>query len=451
MFYLFSVNAAADWVGGIFAGILFIAAVWFVYSVYYVKKTTMENMLDHNPDGVFKFISSAGTVCEAVTLSLISIQNGNTVFESFSRYTILGLFEVLTSFWFMSVISNGIKESVSDNNYNPVTFVILVLKSIPYFIFSFGVTALINFLYLESINVVEAQQLYVGFFNSLFGLRFESDPQYFATLSIEDVKRISIGAIIMIYSTTLVNVMLAVQQFKENSKHFKWILFKKKDDKIKDKNDKKNDKDGKPVGQPKTTKDLYDSRIDNSHTQDSLLHYVPSLKEWFTPFNESDFKTWINEYIGYDSDKGIEVNTARISPSISLATEDRAVVSIRVLQELTNKILGNDSKYIRGISKLEKDICKKLVTVEDSIEQYITKSKNDNKYSSSQNGNNERSDIGNILQSLNGLESRRKSMQSSLLSELTKLNFFNSNVTIIANDNINIKINELINRKDSLT
>ena len=219
---LLSANTAADWVGGIFGIILLVSLIGFIVKIYYYDKTSIDEKLEENPESIFKFISSAGTLCEAITLSLISIENGNTIFESFTRYSLMGLFEIVTSFWFMSMITNGITKLVKDNNYNITTFLLLIIKSIPFFLFSFMITALIHFLYLESINIVEAQQLYVGFFTSLFGLIFESNPEYFSTVDATNIKRISIGAIIMIYSTTLVNIMLAIQQFKKNSKHFKF-------------------------------------------------------------------------------------------------------------------------------------------------------------------------------------------------------------------------------------
>lgn len=440
---LLSANAAADWVGGIFAGILIISLIGFLGKMYFYDKTSIEKKLDDNPDSIFKFISSAGTLCEAITLSLISIQNGNTVFESFTRYSLMGMFEVVTSFWFMSVITNGIIKLSNDDNYNPITFILLIIKSLPFFIFSFAITALIHFLYLESINIVEAQQLYVGFFTSIFGLRFESDPQYFSTVNIEDVKRISIGAIIMIYSTTLVNIMLAVQQFKKYSNKFKLTFKVKKEESNKQSKEKENENKKTKDGNQST---MYDSRVNSKYSIDSLLHYLPSFSQWFTPFSESDFNTWIIEYTGYDKDKDLPVNSKINSSKIKGSTKDRGALALEILQELTNKLLGTDKNLIRGLSKIELDICEKIKTLEDSISQYKDKSSD---YKSSNEGKADLSTINALYDKINNTENKRKSMKSSLLDTFQTHNFL-SNSSVKNEDDITNKLASLNKTKQSL-
>lgn len=434
-------DLAGTIVGGIFGALLLILLIY-AGIMSWRGKLSIEDTIEHKPEMMFKTFSSLSTITEAITLSLISINNGNTVFESFSRYTLLGLVEVLTSFWFMSSISVGLKELSANDNYNLKTLSLQIVKSIIPFLFSFMVTSLIGVLYLESINRVEIQLVEnASILEMMFGLAFtiELNSEYFQYVDGSLAKRVGLGAILMVYLTTIINLMLGYQQFKEHGRDFKWFSEKKKDV-TKDKN-----KD-KSTSQSNTISTMYDSRVNTKYSIDSLLHYLPSFSQWFTPFSESDFNTWIIEYTGYDKDKDILVNSKINSSKIKNSTKDRGALALEILQELTNKLLGTDKNLIRGLSKIESDICEKIKTLEDSISQYKDKSSD---YKSSSEGKADLNTITTLYDKINNTESKRKSMKSSLLDTFQTHNFL-SNSSVKNEDDITNKLASLSKTKQSL-
>lgn len=441
---LLSINTdwAGEIVGFIFGGILLILLGYAGY-LSYTGKLSIEDTIEHKPEMMFKTFSSVSTITEAITLSLISINNGATVFESFSRYTLLGLVEVLTSFWFMSSISVGLKELSANNNYNLKTFIFQILKSVIPFIFSFMVTSLIGVLYLESINRVEIQLAEnATILEMMFGLAFnvELNSEYFQYADSNSAKQVRFGAILMIYITTIINLMLAYQQFKEHGKDFQWFSTKKKDNKQEKKDKTTNDK--QPINKD-SNKSMYDNRINKNHSNDSLLYYIPSFSQWFTPFSEDDFNKWIIEYTGYDTEKDVEVNSKINSPKIKSNTkDDRGVLALNILQELTNKLLTP----IRSLSKLELDMCTKIQILEDSLNQYKEKT---DEYKKSDEGKYNINTINSLFNVITNSENKRKSMKLSLLDSFQTYNFLTNSTTQIEDDIAN-KIDNLTKLKQSL-
>ncbi len=191
----------------ILVGVLLFAIIGAIVYAF-VKKISLEEMMVKESTKVFSFAASISTFLEVISLSQIAISRGIDPFAAYSRNILTGAFEALISVLFISLYVILTDRFRSNGRLNVFFIIPILLITAPLFFMSYVITTQIYMLYLESINRFEVIQGDTSPIWAIFNIKFENNPENYIYIDSGDVGKIEYGAIILIYSTTLINILL---------------------------------------------------------------------------------------------------------------------------------------------------------------------------------------------------------------------------------------------------
>lgn len=187
------------------------------------KGIPIGKILEDNAELSFKMIAIFAIVGEVIGLALMAINRGVDPFNAFMRYSLLGLVEAVMSMYFMSSYVNSVRDKIKDGFITLSEWLFIFLESLTPFIFATLVSGVIHFMYLESIGVVEIIQYNAGLFTSISYVDFETFNQADFNASTMSHKvapgRIEMSAIVMVYISVFVNIILVYHYFRYYKKY----------------------------------------------------------------------------------------------------------------------------------------------------------------------------------------------------------------------------------------
>lgn len=294
---------------GTVIGIICIAiiGIWYYFNTKSSNPINFNTLAEENVEFLFKSLSAVGTFIEVMNLSLVAMDSmGMDLFQAFSRYALIGVIEILTSFIFISVISNSMRKAAEKNKLNFLELLKVLFKSIPVFFVGFVITGIIYLLYLESIFHLEAQQNNTQlWWLPILGFTLEFNPSNYKLINPDWRQPISFASVFLIYTTTIFDVMLIYFLWRKYTNELgnkNYVKQEKKDkDKPKDDKSKEESKDKEGAEKkPEQESSKKDSENPTKFTIYEAIDQIESLFKW----NASDIKSRLNKVLGEDlSDK----------------------------------------------------------------------------------------------------------------------------------------------------
>lgn len=327
---------------GTVLGIVFIAilGVWYYINSKSATPINFNSLAEDNVEFLFKSLSAVGTFIEVMNLSLVAMDSmGMDLFQAFSRYALIGVIEILTSFIFISVISNSMRRAAEINKLNILELFKILIKSIPIFFVGFVVTGIIYLLYLESIFHLEAQQHNIQlWWLPILGFTLEFDTSKFQLIDPQWRQPISFASVFLIYTTTIFDSMLIYFLWRKYTGEVTGKKFtkkeEKKDDKGKENKDKENKKDdGKKDNEESDKKGSEDSA---KFSLNDAIDQLESLFKW----NATEIKSRLNKVLGEDSS-----DITMIHPDITNNTKTKDEIK----KIISNLIVGQGGENPSGV------------------------------------------------------------------------------------------------------
>jgi len=378
--------------GDILSGItLAVTGIITAYLVFRIVKTGkgFSSYISENPAEMFKSLSSISTVGESLSLAFISMNKGMDAFSAVFRFSLMGIIEIVTSFYFISffvdsiekkkytvktlVNANNSKSNMEDVDYLLWgDFIMILIFSCFVFMFSFFVTGIIHFSYVEAMDVVGTFQDGVSMF-PVFDMSFEAnrllesddeilDPKLPENWSLGvPPKRISGSVIVMIYTSTIFNILLILVVFfmKKTKLVFRIPASADGSDSVKEKDDNKSSSKKDNSG----NKDFFNKKVDG---KESLFSYTPFVESMFG-VTENPYKQFVYEYIGMNLDTNTPMKTTITSnggdPTINLTN-------------LTKKLVTNNTHGLNKLYEVCEDFSKIMVVCRKYANEF-TKATND--------------------------------------------------------------------------
>lgn len=352
--YLASVSSSLM-ANGLSITTLILTGIILFYIIRKIYKSGMsfDEYLAESPESVFKSLSTLSTIGEALSLAIISIQNGMDMFSAVFRFSLIGIIEVIASFFFIKNFSKNIKDktiTVDDISYVRWQDIFFsTLKGMFYFVFAFCMTALIHFAYLEALNIVGSSQRNANWFLSLFYMKQEMnvllvDASTNMQMNPKDPSswklgiipaRMSGSVVFLIYTSTMFNILLWIA-----------VIFNGNLVKVFKLPEKKKEKEGAKSGTKSgTSKNKY---FKEKTSENVSLHSYMGFLHSIVGVEEKVFKQFINEYTGLDLVTNVAIKTSITGPDDSKTN----------LLKLTQSIVENTN---HGLNMLYV-ICEKLAT-----------------------------------------------------------------------------------------
>ena len=182
------------------------------YQLFYVQKKTVEDLLTTHSDTTFATLATLSTLLEVLSLTDMAVSNGRlTVGSALSRYMLVGVIEIVSSFFFFYTIKLGVRHALKPDKAGIINItaretIVIYIKATPLFIFGLLVTTTIFAMYLDTINVIEIQQQgLLPYFNSVIVTNFDEFSEAAQALP---QGKVDSGSIIVIYTTPLINLVL---------------------------------------------------------------------------------------------------------------------------------------------------------------------------------------------------------------------------------------------------
>jgi hypothetical protein len=319
--------------------------VWYYFNSKSKDPINFNSLAEENVEFLFKSLSAVGTFIEVMNLSLVAMDSmGMDLFQAFSRYALIGVIEVLTSFIFISVISNSMRRAAENNKLNFLELIKILFKSIPIFFVGFVITGIIYLLYLESIFHLEAQQQNIQlWWLPILGFNLEFNSENFKLINSEWQSPISFASVFLIYTTTIFDVMLIYFLWRKYTNELGNKNYLKKEDKKEQKDDKTFNKK-----EEKNKRDDKDKKEDfTEKTKFTIFEAIDQLEVLFK-WNASDIKARLNKVLGEDlSDKTM------IHPDIVSKSKTKDEIK-NIMEKLIVGELGDNPSGVLGYIDLNR-------------------------------------------------------------------------------------------------
>jgi hypothetical protein len=341
---------------GTVIGIIFIAiiGIWYYFNTKSKDPINFNTLAEENVEFLFKSLSAVGTFIEVMNLSLVAMDSmGMDLFQAFSRYALIGVIEILTSFIFISVVSNSMRRAAEKNKLNFLELLKVLLKSIPVFFVGFVITGIIYLLYLESIFHLEAQQNNTQlWWLPILGFTLEFNPNNYKLIDPDWRQPISFASVFLIYTTTIFDIMLIYFLHRKYTNEVGNKSYVKKDVKDnKDSKDKGKDtkEESKEAPSEKKSESEAPKKEEPNPTKFTIYEAIDQLETLFK-WNASDIKARLNKVLGEDlSDKTM------IHPDISNGTKTKDQIKT-IMENLIVGQIGDSPSGVLGFTDLNRQI-----------------------------------------------------------------------------------------------
>jgi hypothetical protein len=328
---------------GTVLGIVVLIGIAIAYYLNLKSKNPLNfnSLAEENVEFLFKSLSAIGTFIEVMNLSLVAMNSmGMDFFQAMSRYVLIGVIEVLTSFLFISVVSNSLRNAMEAGKLSTLELFYTILKSLPVFLIGFVVTGIIYLLYLESIFHLEAQQHNIRLWLlPILGFTLEFDPSKFRLIDPEWQQPISFASVFLVYTTTIFDIMLVYFLWRKYSKQN--IELKKNQSKKDSGNNKNNtdNKENKSSSSNENKDNKSENKSENTPSKFTLNDAIEQLEILFR-WSASDIKSRLNKVLGEDpSDKTM------IHPDVSTGNKSKEEI-LKIMEKL---IIGEISPSPSGV------------------------------------------------------------------------------------------------------
>jgi hypothetical protein len=424
---------------GLIGGFLFLL----IYS--FKKGISFEHLVVEKTDVVFKVLAGVSTITEVISLTFIGMASGRMdMFGAVSRYGVFGLFEILSSILFIGAFSLAMEKAKEDGKITILEWIKTAWKTLPWFILSFLFTSIICFFYVESLNLVEIRMSgSSGFFKfiPIFNIQVITDRSLFSPEYLElQAGRIEYSAIMMIYSTTIINIFSAIFIYKkigplDKSKHKKEDKNSKVDTKVETKVDTKKEemkpkqeaKQENKIENKEEVKQELKQEVKQENKTEAKVVIDPTTKIVeacvnFLAIDQLALKDFIYEYTGFNPLTGqLVTHTENTHPNVKakLITPDEA------LKELVEDLMGDHRRGIIFLNNTYNEICSTLSKV-PLIKTNFNKYLDEYNHSKSQNAKislkGAQEDLSKLLKKAEELVKAMNSSRDAFRQELISYN-----------------------------